>query len=215
MAEIITEDDKRIRDLTDYGDLLVTDFIATDRDGRYSASRVTIQKFINFISTRINSPRHTSGATNPDNAGGNNGDVYYKVPADGSSLSVYQKLANVWGLVFTVALGGGGGSSGIASRPFIFTAVDLPDTNQITLDCTGSERPISVLNETTGQTIDFSYEAPNVYAPFGSGTFDLNIIIMGTPAGLPDADPPTSGLSESDPNQFTFTPSEEPTVLPI
>ncbi len=101
---IITADDKRIRELLAEAGLLLSDYIAVDRFGWLEAHRFTVQDVINLANANVVKQNATSGTTNPDNAAGANGDFYYKIPADSSSLTHYQKIGGAWSHIFTVGI---------------------------------------------------------------------------------------------------------------
>lgn len=107
MANFVTEDDKRIRDLIEQDSPLLSDFLAIDRPGWTSAMRITLQQIINMAATSAPFVKAYADVVNPDDALGNNGDLFYVVPADGSLLSMFQKIEGAWDVVFTLPLSTG------------------------------------------------------------------------------------------------------------
>lgn len=106
MANFVTEDDKRIRDLQEQGSPLLSDYLAMDRPGLTSAMRISIQQVVNMAAASAPFIRAYAGSANPDNAFGANGDLFYTIPADGLSLKLYQKISNAWAVIFDLNLGG-------------------------------------------------------------------------------------------------------------
>lgn len=98
------------------------------------------------------------------------------------------------------------GSGGVGSREYNFSVGANTLIESFQLFCSGTERPVSIFI-TSGQTIDFSYEGSTVYAllPSLESEYLCSVIIMGTPEGTPA---PTNGIVSSNPNEFTFTPSD-------
>lgn len=114
MANFVTADDKRIYDLQTIADNIADYFLALDKPGLTSAKKVSIPSLLSYLSNNAVKQLFLSGSVNPDNGLGSNGDFYAKVPNDGSSLEVYQKISGVWQSIFRVDVGGGGsGNHGI------------------------------------------------------------------------------------------------------
>lgn len=103
-------EDKRIRDLQAQVTPLLSDFMAMDRTGAVEATRITIQQIINLAAASTPSLTAYSGLTNPDNAFGANGDLFFTIPDDNTSLSLFQKVEDAWILVFELPMGQGGGT---------------------------------------------------------------------------------------------------------
>ena len=101
----ITSDDKRIRDLSLLDSLQLNDLLPMDRTGLPAALKYTPQMLLDLMSANMPIPGIYSGATNPDNAFGNNGDTYYKY-VEGSTFSVWTKSSDVWDQLFEINLGG-------------------------------------------------------------------------------------------------------------
>ena len=87
--------DKRIRELQTQVLPLITDFLATDRDGAIEATRMTVQQLVNLVAANTVKQVAYAGEVNPDNAFGANGDFFYVIPADDSNLKLYQKVAGL------------------------------------------------------------------------------------------------------------------------
>ena len=112
-----------------------------------------------------------------------------------------------------------GTSSGVGSREIIIGFGDWVASGSFDIsgyNLSGTERPISLYIYDWSNGVDATY-APKtltiaeyedgvIYADFPDGFYTASIIIMGTPQGTP---PPTNGIVSSNPNEFTFTPSDD------
>lgn len=123
MANFVTEDDKRIRDLQEQVDPLLSDFLAIDRPGWTAAMRVTLQQVVNMAAASSPFIKAYADVTNPDNAFGSNGDLFYTIPADGSSLKLSQKITDAWATVFVLPLN-------IPSDPLTFDQSNLVEVDE-------------------------------------------------------------------------------------
>lgn len=97
-------DDKRIRDLQTQVSPLLNDFIAMDRTGALEATKLTLQQLANLISLNVTKQLAYADIVAPDNALGVNGDLFFRVPADGSLIQMYQKIGASWASVFTLPI---------------------------------------------------------------------------------------------------------------
>ncbi len=96
MANFVTEDDKRIRDLQELSELLLSDFLPVDRPGFLAAMRISVQQIIDLFAGSAPIQNLSGGSVNPDDAAGSNGDIYIKGTLNGNSISFYQKLNDIW-----------------------------------------------------------------------------------------------------------------------
>lgn len=104
MANFVTEDDKRIRDLQQEISPFASDFLAIDRPGWTAAKRMTVQQIINMAAESSPFIKAYANTNNPDDAFGNNGDLFFTIPSNGSSLKLSQKISDVWATVFVLPL---------------------------------------------------------------------------------------------------------------
>ena len=96
--------DKRIRELQAQILPLLSDFLATDRAGALEATRMTVQQLVSLVSDNVTKQNAYAGNTSPDNAFGETGDFYFKIPLNGSSLQLYQKGVSFWSAIFNLPL---------------------------------------------------------------------------------------------------------------
>lgn len=59
-----------------------------------------------LLSPNVAKQLANAGNLPPDNAIGNSGDFYYRIPVDGSEIQLYQKTGNVWNSIFNLPLSG-------------------------------------------------------------------------------------------------------------
>lgn len=108
MANFVTAEDKRIYDLTQENSPTLNMFLPIDISGNTSAHRISLQQIINLAAGSSPKQDANAGPTNPDNANGNIGDFYFKVPADGSSITMFKKISGgtfgTWATVFNLPL---------------------------------------------------------------------------------------------------------------
>lgn len=97
-------DDKRIYELQQSFSNFLSSFFAADKDGNVAAVKFSGQQILDFIQASPVFPTALAGNSNPDNALGSNGDLYFRVPEDGSALQLFQKISDVWASVFNLPL---------------------------------------------------------------------------------------------------------------
>lgn len=112
------EMDKRIRDLQAQILPLLSDFLATDRVGALEATRMTVQQLVNLVGANVTKQNAYAANGTPDNAFGANGDFFFRIPANGSEIQMYQKISGAWSSVFSLQI----------SYKVDFTNADLDDT---------------------------------------------------------------------------------------
>lgn len=106
-VSLVTEDDRRIRELQQAINLLLSDFLAVDRPGWDSAMRISIQDIVDAVSGNLPFAQAYASTVNPDNAFGKNSDFFYVIPADASSLKLFQKKGGIWELIFNIPFSAG------------------------------------------------------------------------------------------------------------
>lgn len=111
-------DDKRIFELTQAFSNFLSSSFAADKDGNIAAVRFTGQQILDFIQSNPVFQIASAGNTNPDNAFGDNGGLYFRVPDNGSAIQLFQKINDVWVSVFNLPL----------SYKSEFLSADLDDT---------------------------------------------------------------------------------------
>jgi hypothetical protein len=160
-------DDKRIRELQTGSSMPLNWRLPFDFTGLAAAEYRTLQQVIDTVNDNLELPEITSGASNPDNAFGNDGDTYYKF-VSGSVFSVWVKALGAWGMLFEIDLDTSIAPitfTSDASGEYDFTSEDLPEYPGVTLYENGQTTPATFdnttkklifLNPSTSYTVKFS-----------------------------------------------------------
>lgn len=176
MASFVTADDKRIYDLQLLAAVVANYSLPVDLAGNLAAKKITIQQLVDYVIANSSGVGVYAGNVNPDNAFGNNGDIYFTVPVDGSRLQLFKKAENVWGSVFNLPI----------SAPITLTGYSAADINADgnlvikvadVAKVTG-KRLIAAYYGDEPVTAVFFYRATNLISGFGglSGAIDLTFI---------------------------------------
>jgi hypothetical protein len=99
-----TEFDKRIYDLQSEENPLLNMFIALDKPGNVAAKRLSLQALLTLLLGSASAAKAYSDNVNPDNAFGNNGDLFFTIPVSGAYIKMWQKAAEAWSIVFIIPL---------------------------------------------------------------------------------------------------------------
>jgi len=134
MANFTTADDKRIYDLMQELNPTTDWSLPIDLPGKIGASRITLLQLVNLLSGLGAKQDANAGTTNPDNTFGDVGDFYFKIPSDGSSLTMFKKVtSNSWSTVFNLPIGGGSTSTEFR-RTFLIPAGTLATDGVLSLE---------------------------------------------------------------------------------
>lgn len=127
MANFTTADDKRIWQLQPEAAPSLDMSLPIDRNGNIGAKRITLLELLNLLSSDGPKQDANAGTTNPDNTFGVVGDFYFKIPEDGSSLTMFKKVtSNSWSTVFNLPIGGGT-TSDVVYRSFTIPEADITE----------------------------------------------------------------------------------------
>lgn len=183
MANFVTADDKRIYDLLQELNPGLDWSLPIDLPGKIGASRITISQLLNLLSGSGSKQDANAGTTNPDNTLGNVGDFYYKIPADGSSLTLFKKVSsNSWATVFNLPISGG--TSGQLYRVFLIPSSDITDGSVNITGRTNEQGDTVIPSDANVSVYEGGKIVPATYSENGlieglDGSLDVKIVLIG------------------------------------